>query len=218
MASLSCGRLRAIYEYTPSRPYSYHLVYSGSIYPKIFQGTGDGGTCCGGQWQPSFVAAFGMTDFRVMEMKWLEYARKLAPTDYRETIIRLEFLAKGIEALREKETFPNSFEQLAEDLRSIDFTYTSPLFGNVREMRAPDARLFEVPFAKDTASRPVFQLVDHRGRKLDDGESSAGKKKSVSKRKPPYPMIVTTGLEPRNVSVRWASVRRGKHQCVFAAE
>ena len=153
-----------------------------------------------------------------MEMKWLQYARNLAPTDYCETISRLEFLAMGLEELRERDQFPESLKELADTMSSIEFKYTSTLFGKAREMRASDNRLFQVPFAESTPSHPEFQLVDQRGKKLDADQGVSEKRKLGAVRKPPFPMIMTTGLEPRNVSARWARVNRGNYQCVFAAE
>jgi len=171
----------------------------------------------GAQWEPSFVAAFGMPDFRVMEQKWLDYCRQWSPTDYRETISRLEFLAMGLEALRERGEFPSSIDALKKQLSAIDFAHSSSLHGESREMKASDSRLFEVPYANSGQSSARFTLVDQRGRELKN-QDDARKEASESRRAPPFPMIVTAGLEPRNLLAKWVRVNRGKYQCVFAAE
>ena len=138
-------------------------------------------------WQKAFVSAFGMPDFRAMEQEWLDYIKKEIPTDYRETIRRLDFLAAGVAKLAEEKIFPGSLEELQDELRKADFKHESDLYGKKGTITATDAAVFSVPGADDDPSRR-FLFVDRRNREW----------KPDSKRRPTGPpTILAVGRMPR---------------------
>jgi len=116
-------------------------------------------------WQQAFVAAFGMPDFRTMEREWLAYIKEEIPTDYRETVRRLDFLAAGTAKLADEKVFPTSVEELREALRKAKFEHSSALYGEKRTFSASDIEAFTVPGATEDPSRR-FVLADRRNRPM----------------------------------------------------
>ncbi len=166
----------------------------------------------GVRWEQAFVASFGMPDFSVMENLWRRHLQTLAPTDYRETIRRLEFLAAGLVELRKKEIYPQSVGELTAGLQQIKFQHESELFGETRTLSAADANLCEVPYADSSSRKCTFQLVDNRGRK-PKADSEDDRSKSKLKRRASPPMnIVTDGIEPRDFIVRWKQDKAREYQ------
>jgi len=149
-------------------------------------------------WKTAFVNAFGTPDFRAIEQKWLAYVQAAPPTDYRETLRRLDFLAAGMAKLRQDNVAPGSFEELKAGLEKVGFTHASEMFGEKRDLSAQQAEVFEVPPAGAGSGRR-FALVDSRGRTPGDAPS----------RRDPAPLsIATVGLQPQMFVARW--VKRGR--------
>lgn len=156
-------------------------------------------------WQQAFVAAFGMPDFRAMEQEWLAYIKEEIPTDYRETVRRLDFLAAGTAKLADEKVFPTSVEELREALRKAKFEHSSDLYGEKRTFSASDDEAFTVPFAAEDPSRR-FILADRRNRPL------TGSKGRLSG----PPKILAVGKMPRSFTATLA--KRGReHVYALAA-
>ncbi len=148
-------------------------------------------------WQQAFVASFGVPDVKTLEAKWTEYVLATPPSDYRETLRRLDFLAAGMAALRAKEVYPESITELQAGLREINFEHESALLGEPERMSARDARLFEVPFAEGVPGRE-FALIPSRAATGADR----------ARQEPPPMTIVAQGLYPQVFLAEW--VRRGR--------
>lgn len=148
-------------------------------------------------WQQAFVAAFGVPDVKALETKWREYVLATPPSDYRETLRRLDFLAAGMAALRAREVYPASIAELQTELGKIAFEHESNLLGEPERMSASDARLFEVPFAEGTPGRE-FTLIPPRA-------ATGGDR---GRQEPPAMTIVAQGLYPQVFLAEWT--RRGR--------
>ena len=158
-------------------------------------------------WQEAFVRAYGTPNFTAMEEKWLVYVKQLQPADFRETIRRLDFLAAGMKALHAKEIYPLSLVDLQQELQKVDFTHDSNLFEKPLTLQASENANFLVA-AGTTADRCEFRLVDAKGKQVE----TPSKDKALAKlhrRLSRQPLnIVTVGMKPRNLVVRWR--RTGK--------
>lgn len=157
-------------------------------------------------WRQAFVTAFGVPDLNALGAQWAEYVRTTPPSDYRETLCRLDFLAAGMEALRAKEIYPASMNELQAGLREIGFEHESNMPGEPRRMSAQDARLFQVPFSEGVPGRE-FALVDSR-----TGTAADRKRQESS------PMtIVAQGLYPQVFTAEWQRRRGGTSGYVLSA-
>lgn len=114
----------------------------------------------------AFVEAFGTPDFQAIEEKWKKYVRSTPTTDYRQTAMRLEFLAAGMKELYARDIRPVSIEELKSALREIHFEYTPTLFNQSQTLSARQNVVFEVP-GQGGAVAPLFVLADTRGRPVD---------------------------------------------------
>jgi len=143
-------------------------------------------------WRQAFVASFGVPDFKALEAQWIQYVRDIAPSDYRETLRRLRFLAAGMVALHAQEIHPASIEELQTELRAIAFECDSDMPDAPQRMSAQDARLFQIPLAADLPDRR-FVLVESRA-------TSSG---TVARKKPLPMTIVAEGLYPQVFVAEW---------------
>jgi len=143
------------------------------------------------EWRQAFVASFGMPDFKVMEAKWLEYAKNTPASDYRETVRRLKFLSEGLAELYKQGRRPTSLHELREQLQEIHFECQPELFGRSQKLSAADSSMFEVPFSEGLEDRR-FSLAEPKG-------NSA---------KPPPCNVTAEGLAPQIFSAQWT--RRGR--------
>lgn len=148
-------------------------------------------------WQQAFVASFGVPDVKALETKWSEYVHATPPSDYRETLRRLDFLAAGMAALRAKEVYPTSMAELQAELERIGFEHESNLPGGPQRMSARDAALFMAPFSEEVAGRE-FVLIQPRA-------ATGGDR---TRQEPPPMTIVAQGLYPQVFLAEW--VRRGR--------
>ena len=146
-------------------------------------------------WQRAFVASFGVPDVKALEAQWSQYVRAAHPTDYRETLCRLDFLAAGMAALAAEEIYPTSIEELKGHLQKKAFEHRSNMPGEPRQMSAQDSQLFEVPFAEGIAERR-FELLEPRG---------GGNR---GRQEPSPRTIVALGLYPQVFFAEWT--RRGR--------
>jgi len=151
------------------------------------------------EWRQAFVASFGMPDFNVLQTKWLEYARTTPPSDYRETVRRLAFLAAGMTELHKQGRRPTSLEELRRELQEIRFECRPELFGQERKLSAADPRMFEVPYAEGIEQRK-FTLAEPRG--------AAGNN-------PPPCTITAGGLAPQLFTAQWK--RQGRESAYVLA-
>lgn len=156
-------------------------------------------------WEKAFAKAFGRVAYDDIEKKWKRYLKKVVPTDYEQTILRLHFLAAGMKKLRESKIYPASFDELKQELQAIDFANEVKRNGEIHRITASDASSFEVPFAADAKKlKRSFVLVDSRGRKPKDSYKK-------SKRAPVPLNIMTTGLFPRRFVARWKKSKQKYH-------
>lgn len=156
----------------------------------------------GNKWQDSFVRAFGVPDFDSMNEIWLKYISKLSPTDYRQTIRRMEYLSMAY--MKARQTDPNirNFDQLKDWILENGFEFSSTLFGKELQMSGEDPKVFTVPFAQISTTKPVFEMVDSKGRKPNES-------KPVRKSQPLS--IRTTGLKPLDFVMTWKKDRSLEH-------
>ncbi len=103
-----------------------------------------------------------------------------------------------MKSLHSQDIRPISFEELKQELQKANFKHTSKLFDETVELSAEDEENFQIPFASETGTECIFDLVDSRGRKPRPGSRPSA-----------IPLqIETQGLEPLNFSVHWK--RMGK--------
>ncbi len=169
------------------------------------------------KWEQAFVASFGMPDFSVMEKMWREHIKAVAPTDYRETIRRLDFLAAGLLELHAQRIHVASIADLEPALQELDFNHESRMFGEQRVLRAAEARLYEVPYGSSSSPECSFQLLDSRGRKPKPRMKKASDKTPTHRRSTAPLTIVTDGIEPRDFKVRWKRTKAGEYQSLLEA-
>jgi len=150
------------------------------------------------EWREAFVTSFGVPNFQVMETKWKQYVRDTPPSDYRETVRRLKFLAAGLSELRKQNRYPSTIAELREQLESIDFGYDLEIFGRKRRLDVHDSRLFDVPLAEGIPRRK-FTLTKPRN-------SPTGQRYD----------IVATGLAPQTFSAHWSRRGRGSGYIISA--
>ncbi len=155
-------------------------------------------------YEQAFIKAFGVPRFDQMEQSWAKYMNQQSGTDYRETIRRMEFLSKGMTKLRESDINPISMEELKSELQKINFEFLSDAFGEETSMSASNERLFTIPVTVGQETRPVFRLVDSRGKPVVIDEES-----TRPVRRPTTPLALEThGYLPREFRVKWKRVRR----------
>lgn len=180
------------------------------------------------EWKRAFVQAFGVPHLGGVQAQLQAYIQGLTPTDYRETVRRLEFLSKGVQKLGEDQTpgndggYPMSLDALKAGLRRIGFEHTSNLFDQSRTLKASDDPPFEVPYAGSIPSNPTFRLVAARGRKprsSASGQETAKDKRTRPARRPTVPPdIVTVGLRPQEFAISWQRSRGGGYAPVLVVK
>jgi hypothetical protein len=183
-------------------------------------------------WESAFLRAFGSNDFNTINDQWLDYVRRLQPTDLHETMQRLDFLAAGMLALRGRGQQPESFEDLRVALVELGFTYTCKLFESPVSIKASEAQSFLIPYslgseggsidanfvllapkdkardgkAKKTPSRE--RTKSKRDDSKDKGELQQAPAAAADASLGPPPMIATQGLQPFELQVTWAADRK----------
>ncbi len=169
-------------------------------------------------WKDAFVRAFGTPQFKAMEEIWLDYVGQLQPSDYRETIRRLEFLAAGMQQLYEQEVYPFTVSELKSELVRSNFQHDSDLFGKPREMLADDESLYRAAAGKSRAEQVVFRLVDGKGRTVKRPKDEKALTK-LHRRLAKQPLrIVTDGLKPSELVVQWKRAGKKTFQPLLTTE
>jgi len=169
-------------------------------------------------WQEAFVRAFGSPNFSALEKNWLAYINGLQPVDYREIIRRLDFLAAGMKALHQQKVYPINLIDLQQALAKTKFTHTSNLFEKPRTMRADEAQNYQVPAGRQKSKQQAFHLVDTKGKPVaaPRDDKAAAKLRRRLTRQPLQ--IVTIGLEPKNLIVRWKRTGKQGLQPILEAQ
>ena len=157
----------------------------------------------GEPYEMAFVQAFGMPRFEQMESSWANYVEQLAPTDYRQTIINMEFLAQGLLKLREQKIHPISFDELKSELQKLNFEYTPKAFGHSTALLASNEKLYSIPSIRGQENTPAFRLVDVRGKAIKPPTENRPARRQAA------PLTLETeGYLPHEFRVRWK--RSGK--------
>ncbi len=154
----------------------------------------------GAKWQESFVQAFGVPDLDAMNEVWLKYISRLSPVDYQKTIRQMEYLSMAWLESKSAETDIRDFEQLKSWIVENDFKFESDLFGKKTQLTHTDGKAFIVPFAQISKPKPVFELVDSKGRKPKISKKPLPKSKLLG--------IRTQGLKPYDFLVSWKRDRK----------
>jgi hypothetical protein len=176
----------------------------------------------GQSWEGAFHRSFGTTDFDALEGSWREYVRRLQPTNLRDTLRRLEFLAEGMLALRARGIHPQSLDDLRTALREMGFSHQAQRLGDVVMLKASDDAVFTAPGAGEAAAAgAAFEVIDpsssagsDRGRSSDrEPRSRPGRTRDTranpsgdhggAKSPPPPAIIATVGLLPLDLAVVW---------------
>ena len=138
----------------------------------------------------AFARVFG-PDFDAFEKRWAQYIELAKADAFVEAIHRMEFLAEGALELSRRGVRAGSMDELRTALRDIDFAYRIEGHGVAVELRAKD----DAMFALDGVAL-VVEPADVPG---------LNRRQTLLEQKHPTPpSIATEGLQPRNLSVRWA--------------
>lgn len=112
----------------------------------------------------AFAEAFGSPDPAPFEAAWKDFIAGLRPDPISAATERLEFIALGIDALREKGVVAASIDELKAKLREWGFSLKRSEHGVERVIDAKDDKLFEPPAAPSTgrvrnAPAPTLELI-----------------------------------------------------------
>jgi hypothetical protein len=142
----------------------------------------------GMSWESAFLRAFGTNDFKAVQREWLTALRAMQPTDLRETIRRLDFLAAGVTALRDGKKHVETLDALKAALQEAAFVHTCKRFEPRKTFKAADDQAFLVPGSSGTeggTSAATFELVAApTGDASTDKKPAPVKKRPVRERKP----------------------------------
>jgi len=177
----------------------------------------------GNSWQGAYQHAFGTRDYAALQGAFVKYLMELQPTDLRLTVYRLKFLAEGAKALAEKDTYPETLEEMREHLTAMAFVHEIHHGRRTLRISAKDPSSYAIPLCGgDEAVK--FELLPWETKgKADDAKSGGwkrGRKRRASST-PDEPLprrIVTTGLFPRTFRIDWKRDRRGKLSYVLVTD
>jgi hypothetical protein len=145
----------------------------------------------------AFGRAFGTTDLAAFEQRWKAYALAAKPGATVTAAERLRFLAEGLQALLAEGQRPQDFAELRRLLTEKRFSISLDHHGHKVSLTAEDPSIFDIPDDEHSKVPPVFELVPFKGRGLSLRE------KRIEDANPTPPCIVTSGLRPRELQVRW---------------
>jgi hypothetical protein len=157
-------------------------------------------------WRAAFREAFGVRDLGPLAGRLRQHLQELRPTDFAETVARLEFLAAGHLALCERGIEPASLKELRASLGAAGFRYDTGRFGIRRRLEAEDDSVFTVPGTVGGAEGPVFVLREEQSRsrrstvRMDDAEGEC--------RGAPRRCVATRGVRPFDLRIAWDSDTR----------
>ncbi len=143
----------------------------------------------------AFLQAFETTETHAFEERWLEYMGEMQPSAFVTAMERLEFLAAGAQTLASEGVYPESLEDLREQMLQIDFTLTINKHGREISLDSLDTELFTIPMdhlskeqPRFVVSRPIPSL--RRERRIEEAH--------------PSPSVISTEhVEPRGLAVSW---------------
>ncbi|MBX3354546.1 MAG: DUF1570 domain-containing protein [Phycisphaeraceae bacterium] len=184
----------------------------------------------------AFRMAFGGTDDRVLaefEQRWRSFAGSQRPGSFRAAAQRLEFMAEGVLALREKGVYPQDLESLRAALLEARFEQRlEGVHGGDTILRADDEGAFEVPVdqLQDARRAPLFLVnpapanprsgqrppprnrPNERGGAPGAGGEERGSSSSAgdSSKPPPPPELSTRNLRPRDLRMSWTEGADGR--------
>lgn len=144
----------------------------------------------------AFRRAFG-NDIAAFENRWKQYALAAKPSSFLSAMERIEFLAEGMLELRRRNIFPETLEQVREELRRIEFTHTIEVHGVEVTLKAEDDALFEIPKDDLCKAQPAFTVEKVNAAKLPIRQRVA------EQNNPSPPLLGTADLRPRSLRVKW---------------
>ena len=148
--------------------------------------------------EQAFVQVFG-DDLDAFDARWREYAGKARPSAFVTALERFEFLAAGLLQLSKLNMYPQTLEELREQLVQIQFAYTITSHGNETTFTASDADVMKIPQDDLTRDQPVLIMeppepVQLRDRRLEEENRT--------------PMILRSeNLEPKDLELKWVRDR-----------
>ena len=150
----------------------------------------------------AFVQAFGSADVAGFEQRWKEWARKTQPTAFATAVLRIGYLAEGLRSLSVAGIAVESLDDLVAKLRERQFTIAITVHGRTESMTA-DELVLEIPKDELAKSKPVFEL---RPAKLS---MQTARDRNNEEAHPTPPIIVTRGLAPRELLLKWTRSKAG---------
>ncbi len=148
----------------------------------------------------AFVQAFGTDDVASFERTWKEWARQSKPTAFGTAALRLGFLAEGLRALARDGISVTDLDDLLAKLRQRNFTVDITVHGRTATLSADDAAL-DIPQDELAKVKPVFEL------RASKPSRSSTKEKRANETHPMPPVILTRGLEPRELMLEWTRTK-----------
>jgi hypothetical protein len=148
----------------------------------------------------AFVRAFGTDDVTGFERRWIDFAQNARPSSFTTAMERAEFLGAGLEALSIRGTYPETLDDLRDQLRLINFTYTMSEHGIDTTLSAADDAMFMIPpddLLKEDDPQPAFTLSKTETRGMSYRE------RQLNLEYPVPPTLMTEGLRPHNLEVKW---------------
>jgi len=148
----------------------------------------------------AFVQAFGTDDVDSFEARWKEFALAAKASSFVTAMERIEFLAAGMLELSRRRVYPTSIDELREQLRAIDFTYTLANHGVTTELKASDDANFLIPaddLTPEGSPGPAFTLVEPSLRGMRARERHLNESNPV-----PW-TLRAENLKPKSLAVRW---------------
>jgi hypothetical protein len=148
----------------------------------------------------AFVRAFGTDNIVGFERRWIEFAQNARPSSFTTAMERAEFLAAGLKALSVRGVYPTTLDELRDQLRLIQFTYTLSEHGVETQLSAADDAMFNIPpddLLKEGDAPPHFMLSETETRGMSYRE------RQLNLEYPVPPTLETEGLRPHNLEVQW---------------
>ena len=147
--------------------------------------------------EQAFTTAFETNNLDAFERRWREYAMTARPSAFVTAMERAEFLAAGILELSRREIYPETLEELKEQLRAIEFTYNLQSQHVSVTLKASDDALFEIPRDELAREAPVFELTQLDPRRIPRRE------RQLEEENPTPPLLRTRHLRPHELGVKW---------------
>jgi len=148
----------------------------------------------------AFVRAFGTDNIDGFERRWIEFAQNARPSSFTTAMERAEFLAAGLKALSVRGTYPETIDDLRDQLRLINFTYTMSEHGIETTLSAADDAMFNIPpddLLKEDDRAPKFNL------RTTETRGMSYRERQLNLEYPVPSTLETEGLRPHNLEVKW---------------